>query len=266
MQDTLEPLIDKALRGRPRLLEFYLREQSHLPGPRANLALAYDLAHLLALHMSNDQPAVETLLTYLLSTEREDVQSNTPAEFTVLCGLIALGACAAVWPDWRAWALALLEDRALSPCWRIREGVVMAYQQLLPAASAETLAQLSRLAAEGLLLHQRAAVAALAEPSLLLEHRFITAALSIHRQVLERLHRLPPADRHQAAFRSLRQTLGYSLSVVTAAAPEEGFALMQTCASWNDKDIAWILRENLKKKRLARFSAQAEALTRLLQS
>ncbi|WP_069804705.1 hypothetical protein [Thermogemmatispora onikobensis] len=265
MQDTLEPLIDKALCGRPRLLEYYLREQSHLPGPRANLALAYDLAHLLALRVPNDPPAAEVLLTYLLSTEREDVQSNTPAEFTVLCGLVALGACAAAWPDWRAWAWTLLEERALSPCWRIREGVVMAYQQLLPVSSTETLEQLSRLAVEGSLLHQRAAIAALAEPALLQEPQLSAAALSIHRQVLERLHQLAPAERHQAAFRSLRQTLGYSLSVVTAAAPEEGFALMQTCASWNDKDIAWVLRENLKKKRLARFSEQTEALARLLQ-
>lgn len=264
MQDTLEPLIEKALRGRPRLLEFYLREQSHLPGPRANLALGYDLAHLLALRVRHDPQAVSILLTYLLDTEREVVQSNTPAEFTILCGLIALGACAAVWPDWRAWALALLEERALSPCWRLREGVVMAYQQLLPVASAETLERLTHLAAEGSLLQQRAAVAALAEPTLLQDQRFVAAALRIQRQVLERLHQLTSAERRQLAFRSLRQTLGYSLSVVTAAAPDEGFALMQTCASWNDKDIAWILRENLKKKRLARFSAQTAAVERLL--
>src|SRR5579875_2144259 len=127
MQDTLEPLIEKALRGRPRLLEFYLREQSHLPGPRANLTLAYDLAHLLALRVHQEPQAVNVLLTYLLDTEREAIQSNTPPEFTVLCGLVALGACAAVQPDWRAWAFALLEKRALSSCWRLREGVVMAY-------------------------------------------------------------------------------------------------------------------------------------------
>ncbi|WP_376793689.1 hypothetical protein [Thermogemmatispora sp.] len=266
MQDTLEPLIEKALRGQPRLLEFYLREQSRLPGPRANLSLAYDLAHLLALRLRTDPQAVEKLLTYLLSTEREDIQSNTPAEFTVLCGLIALGVCAAAWPDWRRWALAVLEEQALSPCWRIREGVVLAYQQLLPVAGAETLAQLTRLASEGGLLQQRAAVAALAEPTLLMERELLTAALSIQRQVLERLRRLAPAERRQAAFRALRQTLGYSLSVVTAAAPDEGFALMRACAAWNDKDIAWILRENLKKKRLARFGAQMALLERLLKS
>ena len=62
----------------------------------------------------------------------------------------------------------------------------------------------------------------------------------------------------------MRQALGYTLSVVTAAVPEEGFALMRECATWHDTDIAWVLRENLKKKRLAKFAEHTEALSRLL--
>ena len=54
------------------------------------------------------------------------------------------------------------------------------------------------------------------------------------------------------------------LSVVTAAAPEEGFALMYESASWGDNDVTWILRENLKKKRLAKFIDHTRHLTSLL--
>jgi hypothetical protein len=39
MHETLASLVARALEGSPRPLEFYLREQSRLPGPRANLAL-----------------------------------------------------------------------------------------------------------------------------------------------------------------------------------------------------------------------------------
>ncbi|WP_136625169.1 hypothetical protein [Dictyobacter kobayashii] len=73
-----------------------------------------------------------------------------------------------------------------------------------------------------------------------------------------------PLDRKCEDFRTLRRTLGYTLSVVTAALPEKGFAFMCECALWNDTDINWILRENLKKKRLAKFPQQIATVTELL--
>jgi hypothetical protein len=39
---------------------------------------------------------------------------------------------------------------------------------------------------------------------------------------------------------------------------------MRECATWGDADITWVLRENLKKKRLAKFAEDTEALIRLL--
>jgi hypothetical protein len=264
MHDTLLPLIGRALQGRPQPLEFYLREQSRLPGPRANLELAKDCAHLLAIKVRECPEAVRSLLAYLVSEDRAAVETNTPAEFVVLCGVIALGSCAAVEPRWREEVFALLDERASSRYWRIREGVALAYQELLPAASEETLAHLLQLAREGNCFQQRAAVAAIAEPTLLSGPPLIAAALDIERTVLEQLRQVPPAGRRREDFRALRQALGYALSVVVAAAPTEGFALMCACAAWGDRDVAWILRENLKKKRLARFGEQTEAIARLL--
>jgi hypothetical protein len=39
---------------------------------------------------------------------------------------------------------------------------------------------------------------------------------------------------------------------------------MRECASLNDGDVTWILRENLKKKRLAKFVEDTEVLAKLL--
>jgi len=52
--------------------------------------------------------------------------------------------------------------------------------------------------------------------------------------------------------------------VVVAVTPERGFALMRECARWGDADINWVLRENLKKKRLAKFAEHGAMLSELL--
>jgi hypothetical protein len=146
----------------------------------------------------------------------------------------------------------------------VREAVALSFQQLLPVAAEETLPYLMELATEGNYYQQRASVAAVAEPPLLHTPEMINAALSLHAIVLERVRAVPREERKRDDFRTLRQALGYTLSVVTAAAPEKGFALMSKSASWNDPDINWVLRENLKKKRLAKFAEHTEKLSQLL--
>jgi hypothetical protein len=90
------------------------------------------------------------------------------------------------------------------------------------------------------------------------------AALHLQTIVLKRVHLVPRSERRNDDFRVLRRTLGYTLSVVTAASPEQGFALMRECASWHDHDVHWILRENLRKKRLAKFTHDTANLLKLL--
>jgi hypothetical protein len=48
--------------------------------------------------------------------------------------------------------------------------------------------------------------------------------------------------------------------VLAAAEPEAGFALLERWADGGDPDVAWVLRENLKKKRLARYSEHARSV------
>jgi len=264
MHDTLSPLVDRALAGNRRPLEFYLREQSHLPGPRANLELVNDLSHLLAVLAPVQSDNVHMLLNHLVHNHYKAIESNTPDEFVMLCGVVAFGACAAKRPEWRGETVEFLDRCAASSSWRVREGVAIAFQRLLCTAPREILNHLTTLAYTGDYLLQRAAIAAIAEPGLLNTPDTVSEALNIQRLVLERLHRAPAADRKREDFRALRKALGYTLSVVTAATPEDGFALMRMCADWGDADVVWVLRENLKKKRLAKFVEHVEELTRLL--
>src|SRR5437763_14295682 len=95
MHDTLSSLVERAFIGNRHPLEFYLREQSRLPGSRANLELVGSLSNLLSAVASEQPDQVWMLLNYLVRDEIT-ITSNTPGEFVVLCGVVGLGACATV--------------------------------------------------------------------------------------------------------------------------------------------------------------------------
>jgi hypothetical protein len=263
MEDTLQSLIERALAGQPRFLEFYLRDQSRLPGVRANLELAQDFSHLLSFLAPAFYRETRTLLSHLVRDE-EKVVSNSPGEFVFMCGVLASGACVAEIPEWREEVFSQLTQyaRSLSP--RVREVTALALQKLLVAAPDETFPMLMDLLDQGDCLQLRACVTAISEPALLHSIEFIEVALVMQRVAIESLHALPPTERKRADVRILRQALGYTLSVVTAARPNDGFALMCEIATWNDPDINWILRENLKKRRLAKFREYTEKVIDLM--
>jgi hypothetical protein len=62
----------------------------------------------------------------------------------------------------------------------------------------------------------------------------------------------------------LKQGLGYSLSVIVCAVPEEGFEYMRQLAGTQDADILWIVKENLKKNRLLKNFPEEVASTKKL--
>jgi hypothetical protein len=49
--------------------------------------------------------------------------------------------------------------------------------------------------------------------------------------------------------------LGYCWSVAFVAYPQQGKACFEKWLSYQDKDIRWILKENLKKARLERMDS-----------
>jgi len=101
----------------------------------------------------------------------------------------------------------------------------------------------------------RAVAGAIAEPPLLKEAGRAAAALRIQARAVEWFAKLPAARRKEDAVRTLRQALGYTLSMAVAADPAQGWPWLQGLAASADPDTAWIARENLKKARLKKFAA-----------
>jgi hypothetical protein len=53
----------------------------------------------------------------------------------------------------------------------------------------------------------------------------------------------------------LRQGMAYCWSVAVAALPETGKPMMEKWLDSEDKDILWMIKENLKKNRLIKMDA-----------
>jgi hypothetical protein len=100
-------------------------------------------------------------------------------------------------------------------------------------------------------LERRAVVAGLCEPTLLTDPARVERVLDLLDRITQSL--LTVADRRQGDFRTLRQALGYCWSVAAAASPEAGELRMERWFQAEDRDIRWVMRENLKKARLRRL-------------
>ncbi len=105
--------------------------------------------------------------------------------------------------------------------------------------------------ADGTWLTLRAVAAGLAHPPILEDPDVALYAVETAATLVAALTRAGAKDRREESFKILRQGLGYSLSVFAAASPGEGFTLLRKCAAVGDPDLAWVIRENLKKKRIS---------------
>ena len=101
-------------------------------------------------------------------------------------------------------------------------------------------------------LVQRAAAAAICEPRLLRTPASAAVAVRVCQRATDLLSLRPADTRRDGDVRTLRQALGYCWSVAVAADPEPGLAAFQDL-DISDPDVAWIVRTNLTKKRLARL-------------
>ncbi len=88
-------------------------------------------------------------------------------------------------------------------------------------------------------------------------------ALELHKVIFDRI--LASSERESDDFKTLRKGLGYTLSVVVCAIPGEGFEYLRQLVELQDSDVAWIIRENLKKKRLIKnFPERVDSIRELL--
>ncbi|HML23215.1 MAG TPA: hypothetical protein PKD09_16290 [Aggregatilinea sp.] len=258
-REALRPLIDAAFTtADPGPLNAYLIEHSNLPGPRGNLELAYAFADEIATLCPARCAEVARLLDALTTRTLTD-DPTSPLQMPQFCGTVALG-------EWGARcdaideAAARLFALAESPLWRLHEGVAMGFQHALAQNWPATLAAMRRAEDTASPLQWRALVAAVADPPLLKDADHAVDALALHDRALVAFHALPNDVRRREDVRTLRQALGYSVSVIVAATPDAGFEHMHAWAAWGDPDVNWLLRENLKKKRLSAWQNQVERL------
>jgi hypothetical protein len=128
----------------------------------------------------------------------------------------------------------------------------MALQRLGDASMDRLIAEMTAWS-QCSLLEKRAAAAALCEPRLLKDKNSASSVLIILDSITGSL--LEEHDRHSEEFLTLRQGLAYCWSVAVAALPEKGKLFMEKWLVSTDKDIRWMMRENLKKNRLIRMDA-----------
>jgi hypothetical protein len=224
----------------------YLRRESRLPGPRANLELLEAViqagdgcrfAHLLAL--DNSFP--------------DGAPPNTPDEFLTVCAVGGLGKLVA--DGDRAW-LSVLRRRAADPRWRVREAVAIALQHWGDHDMFALVDEMQNWSSGGW-LEQRAAVAALAEPRLLRPGAVIdpaAAVIPIFDTITESIVSAGASARRDPDYQVLRQALGYAWSVLVATNPATCCGAFERwllqAESTHDKDLLWIARQNLKKNRM----------------
>jgi hypothetical protein len=208
-----------------------LKEHSGLPGARANLELVQAVG---------DEADADRLWQLSGSTD----------EFLALCGTAGLGKVALMEP---ATVMTRLRELAADPRWRVREGVAIALQRIGRESMPHLLAEMQAWAADGAYV-QRAAAAGLCEPALLREKQYAVETLMILDQITSSL--ATSRDRKDSGFRVLRQALGYCWSVAAAAAPENAVPYFEKWMQSVDKDVAWVMRTNLAKARMAALRTQ----------
>ena len=217
----------------------FLLKESGLPGPRGNLELAQVVAD------EGDPALFERYLAY----DADQAPTNSPYEFLAFCGVVGLGRLLA---EGQSEMLVTLRACASDRRWRIREGVAMALQRL-GDVDMDALIQAMKTWSTGTPLEQRAAAAALCEPRLLGQAKHARAVLRLLDKITASVRQVE--NRKTEDFLALRKGLGYCWSVAVAALPDEGKRLMDKWLADTDKDIRWIMKENLKKNRLARTDA-----------
>lgn len=240
-------------------LEDFLTGQSNLPGPRLNLKPVEAFAGIIGelvrpLGPSFPVERLEALLDGWAALDLAAAPVNQPREILPACAVRAYGQVAAVRPDWWEDETAKLRRAATSPRWRTREIVALAWQKMLSTDWGRAINTLDEWLDSDDPLVIRAVVGAVAEPLLLKDPQRASDALALQIKAVDWFERWPITRRTQAEARTLRQALGYTVSVAVAAAPAAGWPWLTPLAASADPDLNWIVRENLKKDRLKKVA------------
>lgn len=216
--------------------EPYLLAHSSLPGPRANLELARAVA----------EEGTEARFTgWLTRYPVHEAPVGTSLEFLPCCAAMGYGRLAA---DGLENAIVVIRRCAGDGRWRVREMTATGLQIWGMRDFWRMLAAIAPWCS-GTWLEKRAVAAALCEPTLLNDPDHALVVLQYLDQLTDSLE--SSGDRRGDGFRVFRQAMGYCWSVAVASLPSQGIPMMERWMSTDDPDVQWVMRDNLKKKRLA---------------
>ncbi len=223
--------------------------ESGLPGPRGNLELAQAFA----------ETAEENLIQKYISIKPEEAPENTPKVFLTFCGVVGLGTLV---NKGKLNYLKQLRQFASDHRWRIREAAAIALQRIGDSNIIFLLKEMKDWS-EGNLFEKRAAIAALCEPRLLASDEVSSSVLDILEDVTLSIENSKEAK--SEAFEVLKKGLAYCWSVAIAACPEKGKKLFEKWVGNKNKEIIWIMKENLKKNRLLKIDKEwvSQQITKL---
>jgi hypothetical protein len=228
----------------------YIAAHSNLPGPRGNLELAQAWGEVVEANVGQAADKLWNLCVEMSSISVDEAPVNDPKELIPFCGTVGIGAIGAMLPGFFDQTLTRLKVLANDSRWRMREAVPMGLTRLIISRSRDTLQVLETWTIDGSLLELRAVAAGVAEPALLKSEENTSTALELHKNIFKRV--LEVEARKTENFRVLKKALGYTLSVVVKANPQPGFTYMAQLVDTQDKDVQWIIKENIKKNRLVK--------------
>lgn len=214
----------------------FLKKESGLPGPRGNLELAHAVAQV------GNKKQFEQLLSF-------KADENTPEVFLVFCGVLGLGKLAASEPNY----FERLRGYASDSRWRIREAVATGLQLTGDQDMSLLLKEMQKWS-RGNWYEKRSTAAALAEPRLLKKPKEAEKVLQIVDRITASMETTDA--KKDEAYKVLRQGMGYCWSVAIVALPETGKSLFEKWLTSEDKDVRWMVKENLKKNRLVKMDAE----------
>jgi hypothetical protein len=218
----------------------FLMKESGLPGPRGNLELAQAFSEV----------AEESLIQKYISIKPEEAPENTPEVFLTFCGVVGLGTLV---NKGKVDYLKQLRRFASDHRWRIREAVAIALQRIGDQDVIFLIKEMKDWS-KGNLFEKRAAIAALCEPRLLTSGKVTSQILDILDDITSSI--VNSTESKSEASEVLKKGLAYCWSVATAACPEKGKKLLEKWVGNKNKEIIWIMRENLKKNRLLKMDKE----------
>lgn len=213
-----------------------LLENSKLPGPRANLELLYTFTT-----SASEKEIVDCL-------NIQQVSLNTPEEFALTCGVAAsiyhsAATLGRVDPDYIKYAN--------HESWRVREGICIGFQKSKNLLTSMQMLEDLQILSRGTALEMRTYIATLSEPCLLMDYIDPNWLLNeLYRITSEQFQN---KDKIDDELKVLRKALGYCWSVPLCGDGADKTHFEKLLELRNNKHIQWIIKENLKKKRLEKL-------------